>query len=335
MTDLDTSYLGLDLRSPIVASAGPLTGDPDTAARLEDAGRRRHRAALAVRGGDPPRGGRAQPRPGSRRRALRRGARLLPDRSRVRDRRRPLPRTIWRSSRPRSTCRSSPASTPPRPAAGSATPGCWPTPAPTPSSSTSTASPPTPTATAADVEAADLELVAAVVAARRRPAGGQARPLLLGAWPTSPAGSSPPAPTGWCCSTASTSPTSTSRRSTSCPASSCRQPWELRLPLRWIAILRPLLDGRGSLAATTGVHSGTDVAKALLVGADVAMTTSARAAPRPRAHRAPSRTELRAWMADHEYESVAQLRGSVSHATTDDPAAFERANYLRILHSWT
>ena len=52
-------------------------------------------------------------------------------------------------------------------------------------------------------------------------------------------------------------------------------PWELRLPLRWIAILRPMLGGRASLAATTGVHTGADVVKALLVGADVAMTTSA------------------------------------------------------------
>jgi dihydroorotate dehydrogenase (fumarate) len=44
--------------------------------------------------------------------------------------------------------------------------------------------------------------------------------------------------------------------------------------------------------------------------------------------------DLRAWMASHDYESVAQLRGSVSQATTSDPAAFERANYLRTLHSW-
>ena len=64
------------------------------------------------------------------------------------------------------------------------------------------------------------------------------------------------------------------------------QPWELRLPLRWIAILRPLLGPATSLAATSGVHSGTDVVKALLVGADVAMMTSAllraRAGPRRR-----------------------------------------------------
>jgi dihydroorotate dehydrogenase (fumarate) len=112
------------------------------------------------------------------------------------------------------------------------------------------------------------------------------------------------------------------------------QPWELRLPLRWIAILRPLLGPRVSLAATSGVHSGGDVVKALLVGADVAMTTSALLRHGPE-HLATVEAELRAWMADHEYASVAELRGSVSRATSDNPAAFERANYLRTLHSWT
>jgi dihydroorotate dehydrogenase (fumarate) len=112
------------------------------------------------------------------------------------------------------------------------------------------------------------------------------------------------------------------------------QPWELRLPLRWIAILRPVLDPTFSLAATSGVHSGGDVVKALMVGADVAMTTSALLRHGPE-HLATVEAELRAWMVDHEYESVTQLRGSVSTATSDDPSAFERANYLRTLHSWT
>jgi dihydroorotate dehydrogenase (fumarate) len=112
------------------------------------------------------------------------------------------------------------------------------------------------------------------------------------------------------------------------------QPWELRLPLRWIAILRPILGPAVSLAATSGVHSGGDVVKALLVGADVAMTTSALLRRGPE-HIATVEAELQAWMTDHEYESVAQLRGSVSTATSEDPAAFERANYLRTLHSWT
>ena len=76
------------------------------------------------------------------------------------------------------------------------------------------------------------------------------------------------------------------------------------------------------------------MAKALLVGADVAMTTSALLRHGPE-HLATIEAELRAWMAEHEYASVAELRGSVSCATSEDPAAFERANYLRTLHSWT
>jgi len=110
--------------------------------------------------------------------------------------------------------------------------------------------------------------------------------------------------------------------------------WELRLPLRWIAILRPMLHGRASLAATSGVESGADVAKALLVGADVAMTTSALLRHGPK-HARVVEDELVAWMKDHEYGSVDQLRGSVSYACTDDPSAFERANYMRVLHSWS
>jgi dihydroorotate dehydrogenase (fumarate) len=112
------------------------------------------------------------------------------------------------------------------------------------------------------------------------------------------------------------------------------RPWELRLPLRWIAILRPILGPTVSLAATSGVHSGHDVVKALLVGADVAMATSALLRRGPE-HVATVEAELRAWMTDHEYASVSELRGSVSYATSDDPAAFERANYLRTLHSWS
>jgi dihydroorotate dehydrogenase (fumarate) len=112
------------------------------------------------------------------------------------------------------------------------------------------------------------------------------------------------------------------------------RPWELRLPLRWIAILRPQLGAGVALAATSGVQSGTDVVKALMVGADVAMLTSALLQHGPARLRTIEQ-ELRSWMADHEYDSVAQLRGSATHATAGDPSAFERANYLKTLHSWT
>jgi dihydroorotate dehydrogenase (fumarate) len=110
-------------------------------------------------------------------------------------------------------------------------------------------------------------------------------------------------------------------------------PWELRLPLRWIAILRPLLPAT-SLAATTGIASGTDAAKAIAVGADVAMMTSA-VLRHGAGQIATALDELTSWLDDHDYEAVAQLRGSMSYATSAEPAAFERANYVKILHSWT
>jgi dihydroorotate dehydrogenase (fumarate) len=112
------------------------------------------------------------------------------------------------------------------------------------------------------------------------------------------------------------------------------QPWELRLPMRWIAILRPQLGPAVSLAATSGVHRGTDVVKALMVGADVAMMTSA-VLHHGTAHFHIVERELMAWLDVHEYESVAQLRGSASQAAVGDPSAYERANYVRTLHSWT
>lgn len=111
-------------------------------------------------------------------------------------------------------------------------------------------------------------------------------------------------------------------------------PADLRLPLRWIAILSPQLAGRASLAATSGIARGSDVVKALLVGADVAMTTSALLRHGPE-HVGVIEAELLAWLGEHEYESVTQIRGSASHATSGDPGAFERAGYVRTLHSWS
>ena len=109
-------------------------------------------------------------------------------------------------------------------------------------------------------------------------------------------------------------------------------PRELRLPLRWLGILRPQLPGT-SLAATTGVHSGHDAAKALLVGADAVMMTSALLRNGP-GHLARVESELVAWLTGHEYESVGQLRGSVSRYAATDPTGYERANYLRTLASF-
>jgi dihydroorotate dehydrogenase (fumarate) len=112
------------------------------------------------------------------------------------------------------------------------------------------------------------------------------------------------------------------------------RPSELRLPMRWIAILRPQLPAGVSLAATSGIHGGTDAIKALLVGADVTMLTSALLHHGP-GHIRAVEDGIRTWMEAGEYESVAQLRGSVSQGAVDDPSAFERANYVATLRSWS
>lgn len=108
-------------------------------------------------------------------------------------------------------------------------------------------------------------------------------------------------------------------------------PQELRFPLRWIAILRAQRPALG-LAATSGVHSWSDVAKALLVGADVACTTSAVIQNGP-AVISDMIAGLCTWMTERDYESVNQLRGSMSAASVKDPAAFERAQYMKVITS--
>jgi dihydroorotate dehydrogenase (fumarate) len=105
---------------------------------------------------------------------------------------------------------------------------------------------------------------------------------------------------------------------------------ELRLPLRWIAILHR--RHRVSLAASTGVHTATDVVKVLLAGADVAMMTSALLRNGPD-HLRTVEVGLRDWMDGHGYETVDRLRGRLSQRSVPDPAAFERANYIKTLAS--
>jgi len=107
---------------------------------------------------------------------------------------------------------------------------------------------------------------------------------------------------------------------------------ELRLPLRWTAILSGRVEA--SLAVTTGVHTGADVARCLLAGADVAMMTSALLVNGP-GHVATVERDLVAWAAELGFESVAQLKGSVSQRNVADPSAFERANYMSTLIGFT
>lgn len=108
---------------------------------------------------------------------------------------------------------------------------------------------------------------------------------------------------------------------------------ELRLPLRWIGILRSVLPATVSLAATSGIGTGEDAIKAIMAGADVAMMTSALLRNGPE-HVTAVEAGMRAWMEQHEYTSVAELRGSASAANVGDRSAYERANYQRVIHSW-
>jgi dihydroorotate dehydrogenase (fumarate) len=114
------------------------------------------------------------------------------------------------------------------------------------------------------------------------------------------------------------------------PALELSSSTELRLPLRWIAILHRRFGV--SLAASTGVHTGEDVLKVLLAGADVAMMTSALLRHGPD-HLRRVEVGVGDWMDGHGFETVDQLRGRLSQRSVPDPAAFERANYIRTLAS--
>ncbi|HBA82847.1 MAG TPA: dihydroorotate dehydrogenase-like protein [Verrucomicrobia bacterium] len=106
---------------------------------------------------------------------------------------------------------------------------------------------------------------------------------------------------------------------------------ELRLPLRWIAILHKKV--KTSIAATTGIHTGQDMAKCILAGADVAMTTSALL-KHGIGHIGTMLGELTAWMEAKEYDSVKQMKGAMSQKKVGNPAAFERANYIKALEAY-
>jgi len=108
-------------------------------------------------------------------------------------------------------------------------------------------------------------------------------------------------------------------------------PYEMRLPLRWVAILYGRVET--DFAITRGVHTYHDVLKGLMAGANVMMMTSELLKNGiGRAHDIVGR--MSEWMEEHEYESVQQMRGSMSQQHCAEPAAFERANYMKALHSW-
>ena len=106
---------------------------------------------------------------------------------------------------------------------------------------------------------------------------------------------------------------------------------EMRLPLRWIAIL--YCHVKASLALTTGIHTAEDAVKAIMAGADIANVTSVLLERGPAAL-SELVSGVAEWMEAHEYESVAQMKGALSQRNVAEPAAFERANYMKVLGSW-
>ena len=107
---------------------------------------------------------------------------------------------------------------------------------------------------------------------------------------------------------------------------------ELRLPLRWIAILYGHIQV--DFALTTGIHTTEDVVKAVMAGANVTMMAS-ELLQKGIGRAAEIQAGLENWMVEHEYASIQQMRGSMSQKAVAEPAAFERANYMKVLSSFS
>jgi dihydroorotate dehydrogenase (fumarate) len=115
------------------------------------------------------------------------------------------------------------------------------------------------------------------------------------------------------------------------PSLTLSSPHELLVRLHWVAILYGHVNA--DLAITGGVHGPEQVLKAMMAGARVAMMTSALLR-NGIAHLADVRRGLEAWMDAHDYASIGEMQGSMSYRAVEDPAAFERANYMKVLSSY-
>lgn len=116
------------------------------------------------------------------------------------------------------------------------------------------------------------------------------------------------------------------------PSLTLSRPEELLLRLHWTAILYGRV--RADLGITGGVHGARDIVKSILAGAKVAFMTSALLRNGVQ-HAAHVLAEVNRWLDEHEYKSVQQMCGSMSHGAVGDPSAFERGNYLNVLSSYT
>nr|AIW63121.1 dehydrogenase [uncultured bacterium] len=109
-------------------------------------------------------------------------------------------------------------------------------------------------------------------------------------------------------------------------------PHELLLRLHWVATLHGNI--KADMAITGGVHTAQDVLKSMMAGARVAMMTSALL-KHGIDHVETVLADLKAWMEEHEYESIRQMQGSMSRRSVADPSAFSRANYMKVLSSYS
>jgi len=107
--------------------------------------------------------------------------------------------------------------------------------------------------------------------------------------------------------------------------------YDMRLPLRWVGILYGHI--KASLAGTTGIHTSEDVIKMVMSGADVTMLCSVLLKHGP-AHAKVILEGVEKWMTEHEYKSITQMKGSMSQKSCVNPETFERANYMKTLQSY-
>jgi dihydroorotate dehydrogenase (fumarate) len=115
------------------------------------------------------------------------------------------------------------------------------------------------------------------------------------------------------------------------PNLSLSSSYDMRLPLRWIAVLYGHV--KASMAATTGIHTSEDVVKMIMSGADVTMLCSVLLQHGP-GHVKVILKGIEQWIKEHEYTSIAQMKGSMSQKSCVNPETFERANYMKTLQSY-
>ena len=138
-------------------------------------------------------------------------------------------------------------------------------------------------------------------------------------------------PTGSCCSTAFYQPDIDVEALEAVPSLHLSDSSELLLRLHWLAILHGQV--KASLAATGGVHTGVDAVKAVMAGASAVQVVSRLLEDGPQ--RLLTLVQgMKHWMEEHDYESLEQMRGSMSLQKSPDASAFERGNYMKVLRSW-